>query len=269
MEFTLDNCIQRINQILNYPSLTYGDVSHFFDQAIAELNTVLKISVPSVTEIIELNKIDVLARNDLFISRSALYTNEPITQWNVKNPQSVEGIYYDNSANNLLRNSFKVIYKNNEEPVTMDEVYVAHNSDYGLMAYKTVKVGNSYAYFTPIPKIEQRQANLLDYLPMNFWILFVIPYVCFKFAVRNGDSGDLYQTEFVQGLQQLQTTYDVKNFVILADVAGREAYTEVVKNNLDNLNIKIPTRAIYETMRVGNAIRPEYGNFYNTGGWGV
>jgi hypothetical protein len=113
------------------------------------------------------------------------------------------------------------------------------------------------------------EVDLCEYMPLDWWILFVIPYVCFKFAVRNGDDGALYSTEFSEGLQQLQTCYDVPNFVVLSEVAGDPVYTEIVQANLDTLSVKIPTKAIKNSMRIGNAIAPVFGNLYDVGGWNI
>ena len=76
MEFTLSNCIDRINQILNYPSLTYDDVSAFFDQAIAELNTNLHIGLRSISECITLNNEDVLSTRPNVV----VFTNDEYAQ---------------------------------------------------------------------------------------------------------------------------------------------------------------------------------------------
>jgi hypothetical protein len=111
--------------------------------------------------------------------------------------------------------------------------------------------------------------NLNIYLPTDWIILFLIPYVCFKVAVRDGAEGSLYNEEFVQGIQQLQTSYDVPNFVRLKDVAHLPAYTQIVKDNLGKLDTVMPTRAVYDSMKIGNSIMPTYGGIYDTGGWGL
>ena len=65
MKFTLNDCMARINQVLNYPAVDYEDVYHFFDQAIAELNTNLRIALPSVTDMRLENTLDVVNQEGL------------------------------------------------------------------------------------------------------------------------------------------------------------------------------------------------------------
>ena len=59
------------------------------------------------------------------------------------------------------------------------------------------------------------------------------------------------------------------NFVRVSTVAHLPAYTKLVKNHPEKIYDTIPTRAIYETMKIGNAVRSTYGGFYDNGGWGV
>ena len=55
--FTIADCISQINQALNYPSLTYEDISLYLDQAIAEINTNLHIGLRSFSHLISYKKI--------------------------------------------------------------------------------------------------------------------------------------------------------------------------------------------------------------------
>jgi hypothetical protein len=125
-----------------------------------------------------------------------------------------------------------------------------------------------YAIWTPVVENRLNDFDLAMYLPTDWIVLFLIPYVCFKTAVRDGSSGSLYNEEYVQGFQQLQTSYNVPNFVELSKVAHLPAYTAMVKANLNNLNKRIPTRAVYDSMKIGNAIFPEYEYTTTRGGWG-
>ena len=177
MIFTLDNCMSRINQVLNYPMLEYTDIQHYFDQAISELNTTLRVGIKPLSAIVQEH---------------------------------------------------------------------AHNS---IEDYSSV--------------------NLTDYFPIDVINLYLIPYVCFKFTVRNGGDGSIFVDEFTQGFQQIQTSYDIPNFVVLSEQAGKLAYAADVEENLSNLNIKIPTRAIYDSMKIGDSFMPTYGGMYDNGGWGI
>jgi hypothetical protein len=122
--------------------------------------------------------------------------------------------------------------------------------------------------WTPVDENRLNDFSLDVYIPDDWVILFLIPYVCFKASVRDGGNGGLYHEEFTQGFQQLQTSYDVPNFVALNTVAHLEAYRPLVKQYIAALNTKVPTRAVYDSMKIGNAIMPEYGGFHTRGGWG-
>lgn len=271
MKFTINECIQRINQILNYPAVSYVDISHFFDHAISELNSILRIGLPSVSELLADNTYDItLQNNTVLLEQRPTYSSAiPSFMTIPTDPPSEEAPavfgYYAPNGTTVGAKYF----------VWNGVAWVSHNVIYGVnfnngtkTAYIATPIANA-AYWVETSAVRTQEFDLCEIMPLDWWILFVIPYVCFKFAVRNGDDGALYATEFTEGLQQLQTCYDVPNFVDLNSVAGDPAYTKIVQNNLNNLGIDVPTRAIKETMRVGNAIRPIYENVYDTGGWGV
>ena len=264
MNFTLSDCMQRINQILNYPALAYEDISHFFDHAIAELNTSLRISLPTVSEMVLENTVDVLSQNNsiVFDERPASYAPIPTVK-----PEAPEyNSYYFEPG--TLASPRRYYVWNGVSWDRFDTLYGVHLEKATRTTYVTVPIGNS-AYWVETPERRVLEFDLCKYLPFDWWVLFMIPYVCFKYAIRNGDSGALYSDEFTQGFQQLQSSYDVPNAVVLSTVAGLEAYTKIVQDNLDNLSVKVPTRAITEKMKIGNAVHPVYGNLYDTGGWGV
>jgi hypothetical protein len=262
--------MQRINQILNYPSVAYEDISHFFDQAIAELNTILKTAIPSVSEMVLNNTVDAsLQQNTVLLSTRPTTSNSIPHTDTVPTEAPAESdpkqLYYTKDATMLDRAFY----------TWTGTEWRKHDTLYGVVfegakkyTYSTTPIGLT-AYWVEVPNTHRIEFDLCEHMTMDWWTLFVIPYVCFKFAVRNGDGGELYQTEFTQGLQQLQTCYDVPNFVILSDVAGIPAYTEIVKQNLSNLSVKIPTRAITDSMRIGNAVHAVFGNLFDTGGWGI
>lgn len=280
MKFTLNECVQRINQILNYPAVSYADISHFFDHAISELNTILRIGLPTVSEMVNDNTIDVtMQENTVMLTARPTNTTSITVFQDIPNAKPTEGaptfgIYYPN----------KIV--EDGEVVSVSVIgakyytwtglsWTSHDSLYGVTfegatqtAYIATTVGGS-AFWVETPARHTLEIDLCEYLPLDWWMLFMIPYVCFKFAVRNGDDGALYSTEFSEGLQQLQTCYDVPNFVTLNTVAGNPIYTKIVQNNLNNLGVTVPTRAITEDMRIGNAVRPIYGNLYDVGGWGI
>lgn len=298
MKFTLSDCMQRINQILNYPSVSYEDISHFFDQAMTELNTILKVKLPLVSEMVYDNTMDISLQSNTVLLDNRLTTSTRI-QTLTKSPIDLglkPGDLYttEDTVEEITVPKF-VFYASSvkigetesgddiKDTTGLDRMYYVWNGSswtpyltlYGVAfdgAQKYTYIAAAFginAVWVESPAQRTLDFDLCNYMPIDWWILFVIPYVCFKFAVRNGDDGALYSTEFTEGLQQLQTCYDVPNFVKLSDVAGTVGYTEIVKKNLNNLNKTIPTRVITEDMRVGNAIQAIFGSDFDRGGWGI
>lgn len=283
MKFTLSDCMQRINQILNYPSVSYEDISHFFDQAMTELNTILKVKLPLVNEMVYDNTMDISLQSNTVLLANKLTTSttiQTLTQSPIDLELKPEDSYTIEGTTTITVPEFVYVATGD---AGLDRMYyvwngiswIPYRTLYGVAfdgaqkyTYIAAAFGNKAAWVES-PAQRTLDFDLCDYMPMDWWILFVIPYVCFKFAVRNGDDGALYSTEFTEGLQQLQTCYDVPNFVKLSDVAGTVGYTEIVKKNLNNLNKTISTRVITEDMRVGNAIQAIFGSDFDRGGWGI
>ena len=270
MKFTLNDCISRINQVLNYPAVAYEDVSHFFDQAIFELNTNLHIAIPSVSEMRAEHTFEV--------------TEQPGLVRLVARPTSSDTIPYYTSVDSLPSDpasqyayvcstdfSNRKFYKHLGGTVgwvNVPSLYGIYLDANGSMdTYSAIAISTSVAVWTTVDRTHLTAFDLTDYMPMSWWVLFVIPYVCFKFAVRNGDSGELFADEFTQGYQQLQASYNVPNTVKLFEVAEKPAYADLVSENLHNLGTSVFTRAIYESMRVGNGISSTYSTL--NGGWGL
>jgi hypothetical protein len=264
--FTLSDCITRINQILNYPSITYTDISHFFDQAISELNTSLKIGLPLFSQMVDENRINIYEQSNL-----TLLENLP-SGAATEIPSGTKSEFTDTDKIYYCTDDYR-FYKYDKYA----QQWVAYKNMYGIYiddnqnrtVYTTMQLPTAgYAIWTPVVEDRLNDFDLNNYLPNDWLILCIIPYVCFKTTVRDGGNGALYSEEFVQGFQQLQTSYDVPNFVELSTVAHLPAYRPLVKENIAALNKKVPTRAIYDSMKVGNAIMPTYGGFNSRGGWG-
>ena len=266
MRFTISDCISRINQTLNYPALSYEDVSHFFDQAISELNPSLRISIPTVSEMRDEHDFKVSDSPNTIILNTIPTPGSYIETVSSLPVVSDSDIVYYNGGTSKLDNTLYV--KKNSEWTAVKEAYglVAGSST----AYKAIIVDRSYAIWYETPMNYVTDFSLTEYLTTDWIILFLIPYVCFKFSVRNGDSGALFSDEFTQGFQQLQTSYNVPNCVRLNTVAHVPAYKKLVIDNINNLSEKVVTRAITEAMRVSNGIRAVYGNtLFENGGWGI
>ena len=91
-----------------------------------------------------------------------------------------------------------------------------------------------------------------------------------KYSVRDGDTGLLFSEEFSQGFQQLQNSFSIPSTVILNDVVGEAAYTNLIKNNLESLDKSVTTRAILEKYKIQRHLNAIYDDFYNHGGgWGL
>lgn len=268
MKFTIYECLTRINQALNYPSIHYEDVYHFFDQAVEELNTSLRVSIPTVSEMVAENTFNILEQDNLV----RLTTVPTATEVNAVSelPKNTDPsyVYYCASGDFSSRKFYKW---NGHEWVAFDKLYGIYldGTPNGASAYTLIPISSKQAVWAPVDVSRIQEFDLTEYLPMSWWTLFIIPYVCFKFSVRNGDSGELFVDEFTQGFQQLQSNYNVPNTVRVNTVAGKPAYKTVVKEHLNNLGALVPTRAIYEDMKVGTGIQSVFGGFYETGGWGI
>lgn len=273
MKFTLSDCVSRINQVLNYPAVAYEDISHFFDQAIAELNTNLRIALPSVTEMRSEHTFEVSEQEGLvrLTTRptSATTLKHYLQFTDMPSDGTVQYAYVCGDTFNT-RKFYKYIGGTDgwKEVSALYGILVDDMGD--VSTYVAVPISTTVAVWTPVSAQHISEFDLTDYLPLDWWTLFIIPYVCFKFAVRNGDSGELFSDEFTQGYQQLQSSYNVPNTVKLREVAGKPAYAELVKLHLEYIgNGIVFTRAIYEDMRVGNGIASVYGGIYESGGWGI
>ena len=263
--FTLYDCITRINQILNYPSITYMDISHFFDQAISELNTSFRIQLPLVSQMIDENRIDFTQLPEV-----VLLDSEP----------SGGALDIPSGTPEDFTNTSKVYYNTEDQKVykydNVDGVWKGYNRIYGVymtseyerkVYYTVVYYAAAGAQWVQLDDQRTSDFDLTTYMPEDWIILFLIPYVCFKTSVRDGSNGALYNEEYTQGFQQLQTSYDVPNFVKLNTVAHLPAYKYLVKDNLHCLDRVVPTRAVTHDMVIGNAVAPVYSD--NTmGGWG-
>ena len=266
MEYTLADCVSRINQILNYPAISYEDVSAFFDQAIAELNTSLHIAIPYVSQMM-LDEKNAVANNKELV----LFSTTPPAPNNFPTSATTEdgasNLYYYDANNSCFMLYLPASGTYERRDVLFGVKYDA--SSPAGQYYKAILVPTVSDY-SPVWTLYKQTPNSLKlnkYLTSDWITLFLIPYVCFKFAVRNGDDGALYSDEFTQGFQQLQNAYDIPSRVSLKQVAGVPAYTEVVKNNLANLDITVPTMAITEDMLTPRSVIGIYDGFYDKGGW--
>ena len=255
MKYTLNEAITRINQTLNYPSATYEDLAVFFDQAIAELNTSLHIAIDPISRLIY------QAQKDIATEPLIVLTRQPDSITTIPTTET-KPCWYDTTAE-----TFKVFQ--NDKWLECPRVYGVYYTTDGPKYYQTVKITVTIIYWGLMNEYDIGDFNLTTILPINWITLFLIPYVCFKYSVRDGDNGALYSEEFQQGFQQLQDAYDIPSTVNLADVADLPAYRDLVTDNLPNLNKLVRTKAITESMLHDRQVMPTYGGMFDNGGWGL
>lgn len=259
----LSELMKYINTSLNYPSLTYIDIDLFFDMAISELNTTLHTSIPLVKDMVkefrqnmtkyEANKIILTANPE---DTDFIIPTDPV------NPLENNIQYYYSTEDKKYHVLDKYFNKYDTHTI-IKGVYVTKT---GIRLYQSFNYGYSAAW-AEIPTNSQYEANLEDYLPDDWVILWLIPYVCFKYTARDGGTAQTFAEELTQGFQQLQETYNVPDKVLLATYADKPAYTSLVEQNLPNLNILVPTKAIYENMKHSRNVNAIYDNFYDRGGF--
>lgn len=261
MKFTISDCVERLNQILNYPSVQYTDVSHFFDQAISEINSELHTGLRPISE----------------LYKKASFKLEDLKEVIVldKTPATIPvyATYPENPTDSVFCVDNKIYYKKGSstdytETVQLYGIVSKHEEGKVInLVYKTYIVGGT-AMWIAHESLPENNLNLLDYLPYDWIVLFLIPYVCFKYAIRDGDSGASYAEDFGNGFQQLRNSYDIPHSVVLAQQAGKVAYKQDVEERLPNINTIVPTRAIYEDMKIPRNIQAQYGSVFDRGGWG-
>ena len=259
--FTLTNTINYINQALNYPSASFTDLKLFIDQAISELNTALHIGIRSIDEIINDNRQKVSLMDNIVILQSAPDNTTTILVSDTE-PSDVD--YYYNSTTQKYGKKLKNIW------TYFDTLYGIYNNYIETpKTYKALQISSDIVIWIMDIYEDPLDVNLLDYFTKDWIMLFIIPYVCFKYSIRDGDSGVLFSEEFSQGFQQLNNNYNIPATVNLISNAGKLPYTKDVLANIENLNIKVPTRAITEDMRIPREISASYEGLYDKGGFGL
>lgn len=262
MKFTLSDCIERINQVLNYPSVTYSDISHYFDQAISELNTTFHTSIKSFTEIVK-NSPSFPTDGHILVLASEPTEATTIFCGNEDeaNTQNIN-IYYNTS-------DYTFYVKESDTWNSYDNVYAVYNNSTDIKRYIAVYIGSGIALWSTYSEDILNQIDIIDYMPYDWIVLFFIPYICFKYSVRSGEDSNLYYDEFTQGIQQLQLAYDIPEYLPINKVAGNPIYTEDIKKALNNFGYKIPVRAVTEDMKTPVVHLATYGGFNDRGGWDI
>lgn len=260
----LSECIQYINSALNYPALTYVDINVFFDMAISELNTTLHTSIPTVKDMVQMYKEKTLRyeSNKLILTDDPKDTDYVIPTEDPDNPFATDpDCYYSYETK-----KFYILNKYTHEYSEHDSIKGVYIDDGQLRLFQSMNYGASAAW-AEIPTDPEYDADLGDYLPDDWILLWLIPYVCFKYTVRDGGTAQTFAEELSQGYQQLQETYNVPDKVMLSKYADKPAYTKEVEKWLPYLDVIIPTKAIYEDMKHSRNTNAIFGGFYDRGGF--
>lgn len=210
--YTLSECMLAINMALNYPSITFDDVSVYFDKAIAELNTTLNISLDPFTKAVKHSQSALSTLENL-----VLLDGIPLPDTRI--PTNDAYNYYFDAE----RAKYVVAGKE------FDDLYgvcVISGSPVYYKAFAAVGGATWIAYG------DMADFDIHTMMPYDWVHLWLIPYVCFQYTVRDGGSADNFAQELTQGFQQLQNSYDVPHEVRLRDVAHLAAYSDYVKSPL-------------------------------------
>lgn len=258
MKYTISQCVDTINQMLNYPSVSFEDIAVFFDQAVAELNTSLHIQIKPISYL--RNNYTKTVQLTPLVKLTAL----PTASTQIPTSQT-EGFdyYYDTSTKTykvklLDWSDFPELYAVLHDPISNKSLF-----------FKAVKLSENTIFWGQTDAFNPNNYDLTEILPVDWIVLYLIPYVCFKQTVRDGSNGALFADEFTQGFQQLQNSYDIPSLIPLNTVAHLPAYLEDVQSNLAQLYKAIPPRAITQDMLHSRSVLPEYGNNFDNGGWGI
>lgn len=277
---TLSQFVDYVNKALNYPAVTITDIDLYIDQAFSEINTQLHLSLPSLKEMRdeaakENNpeelysplKVDTVPPTAIQPApapdTSLIYTGDD-PDWAPYDPED-ENVYFDADLGKFIYHGryYTEVYYMYFDEISQKEIWYKT---------KTSLIDNpvTAAWFRFY--VAPTELNLEEYLPKDWIFLFLIPYVCFKQSVKDGDQGILFNNEMATGFNQLRDSYHIPEKVILKDVIHLPAYkgyAEALKNSTINWYQRIPTRAIYDIYKIPKAVDAVYMDFYNRGGWGI
>ena len=263
---TLNTFIEYINKALNYPAIKFVDVDMFINMAISELNTTLHISMPSIEKQMEIFK-QYSAKEEY---TEVVLKNDPLdpTYSDILCVEEGEIVPTTTPFYFNLTDRHYYVYKRatgnyERQKGFLRGIYVRDGIPEFYNSASTV----SEAYWVSVEEIDDFEMS--HFLPDEWVLLWMVPYACFKYTVRDGGTAQTFAEELQQGFQQLQETYNIPETVILATKSGWLAYADLTKEHLANLNIRVGTRAIYENMKHDRVSNGHYGSMYDSGGFGL
>jgi len=263
---TLSEFMNHVNAALNFPAIDTNDVLVYCDMAMAELNTTLHTSIPSLSKQLdkytteEWDKIIYILLTELEDPATTEGSNIFVKTPENTLPSSVK-IYYD-----LDKQTFMVWSNLNNTYTPAKDILGVFYRDGVKEFWKPFHYGNA-AMWEKSERVDQSNYDLNRHLPDDWILLWLIPYVCFKYTVRDGGTAQTFAEELTQGFQQLQDTYNVPDKVVLATVADKEAYQDLVKEKLPYLNVFTKTVAIYDSMKHERNVLPCFGSMFDRGGF--
>lgn len=261
---TLTQFMNEINAALNYPALSYPDVSLFLDQAVAELNTTLHTGLRSISECIRLFE-SKHAPNAGVVSLGAALPTDAF-------PTSSDGTLGDGQAYARVLSSSashpkEFAYRDGAE-VKYSKQLLGIVSSAGMPSYFSA-VAYSDSACVWVAAENPHILDLNEYFDDDWIMLWLIPYVCFKYTVRDGGVASTFAEEMQQGFQQLQESYDVPDSYTISERAGEFAYDEDLDEHSDDLTARVKIRALKGYMKHGRTLNAEYGSMFDAGGFGI
>ena len=261
---TLTQFMNEINAALNYPALSYPDISLFLDQAVAELNTTLHTGLRSISECIRL-----FAKKHVpDAGIVSLGASVPTATFPTSADGSLSGAQeYAHVFSSSASHPREFAYRDGKE------------IKYSKRLLGIVTYNGQPSYFSAVAYSDSACSwvscenphvlDLNEYFDDEWVLLWLIPYVCFKYTVRDGGVASTFAEEMQQGFQQLQDTYDVPESYVLSERAGEFAYDEDLDEHSDDLTTRVKVRALKGYMKHGRSLNAEYGSVYDAGGFGI
>ena len=260
--FTTNKFADYVNMALNYPAISFDDIRLFLDQAISEINTELHTSIPDLDTM----------EHDAYQAAEAMPNLLQLTEAEVNSQIEVLVSPPDPEVTRIYFDANEGVYK-----VYQEGSWKSYDSLYGFCLINGIPnyyvagqiLASTVRAWYKDDISNPSNVDLENYFTDDWIKLFLVPYVAFKYSVRDGDTGRLFNEEFSQGFQQLRHSYNIPFQIVLASVADKFAYKDDVLKYLPNLNRWVLTKAITVEMKNPQGVNATFRDFYDTGGFGL